>query len=551
MLKNNKNVLKTVVLVAVLLIFARWMRYAPVGEDLIIRSLAMVIRNSIYVFLLVSWCISLHRRIVNPQIRNILMTTAVLMIFWLVAKNVKHEFLVELTDAIGRYIWYAFYIPMLLIPLFGMFIVDYIGKPEGHRNPNWMRCLLIPAFLLIALVFTNDLHQLVFKFYNGLASYDKEYSYGWPYFVLMAWYILFSLHFVVALLRKCRVPGSRKMQKLPLFIALGAVAFWTAYVLKIISVDLTVIDCLIIASILESAIQTGMIPSNTNHEKIFKVTTVPIQVLDNDFQVHYVSAGALPVSEKEIRQSAKDSVNLGNTILSSAAITAGLVVWQDDIRKIHELREKLQETQERLSEEGTLLQAETEVKEKRAKADEKNRLYDRIAREVEPQLIKIDELLSLIEKEPENKKSLIAKACVIGSYVKRRGNLLLLGEENDTVNASELEYCIRESLENLSLGGAFTALNSDCSGKCFVGYIVDSYDFFQQLTERLLDDITAMMVNLTVVGNKIRMNIQMGCANEIAQQVLSDVSIDNGTFTYEVMDEDVVINLYMEGDEGR
>lgn len=546
--RKNKTTIKTTVIVILLLLFARDLRYGSIGEiNQLVSVAAIVLRNVIHVSLLVAWCISLHRRLLNPQIRTILVTTGALMVLWLLTKAVKYEFLVSITDPIGRYIWYSWYIPMLLIPLFGLFVVHYIGKPEGYRTPKWMKALLITAFLLIGLVLTNDLHQLVFRFYNGFANYDKDYSYGIPYFVLMAWYILFTLYFVIALLRKCRVPGSKKMQKLPLVIAICGVVFWTVYVLKLIKVDLTVIDCLIIASLLESAIQSGMIPSNTNYQEIFSVTTVPIQVLDEDYQPHYVSAGALPVSEAQLRQSADGIVDLGDTLLSSAPIKAGRVVWQDDVRRINELRQQLQDTQEQLSEEGILIQAETEVKENRAKADEQNQLYDRIAREVEPQLIKADELLRRIENEPENTKALLSKVCVIGSYIKRRGNLLLLGEENNAVNANELEYCIRESIENLHLGGVYTSFASDCSGKLPIEHITAAYDFYETLTEQLLDDVTAMLVNLTCKNGNIKMNIQMGCTEEIAVQTLADVTLSFGNFTYEIMDEDVVVNLTIEG----
>ena len=544
MLKENKFTQKIAAAVILLLLVAYAMRYVlSAGENMLLGAFMMTIRNGIHVSLLVFWTVSLHRRLMEPQIRRILVGTGALMVFWLAAKAVKYELLTAASDPIGRYIWYGFYIPMLLIPLFGTFIVDHIGKPEGYRTPRRLQYLYIPAFLLIALVFTNDFHQLVFRFPNGLENYDHDYGYGFPYFILMAWYILFSLYFVVALLRKCRVPGSKKMQKMPLMIALGGVVFWTLYVLKLIKVDLTVIDCLIIAGILESAIQSGMIPSNTNYQEIFRITTVPIQVVDKDYQPHYVSAGALPVSEEQLLRSVTGAVNLGDTLLSSAPITAGRVVWQDDIRKITELRERLQDIQEQLSEEGILLQAETEVQEKRAKADEQNRLYDRIAREVEPQLIKADALLRRIKEEPENTKKLLAKVCVIGSYIKRRGNLLLLGEEASKINAVELEYCIRESLENLHLSGVFTALDSDCSGKLPLEHSVAVYDFCEAMIERLLDEMTAMMVNLTCESGSIRMNIQMGCTEEIAQQVLSGITLSCGTFTYEIMDEDVVINL--------
>lgn len=546
MIRKNKNTLKLTIVVISLLLFALSLRYFPCGEGALAGSIFMVIRNGIHVSLLVAWCISLHHRLMNSQIRKILVTTGALLVFWLAAKTVKYDFLMSSTDVIGRYIWYSYYIPMILVPLFGLFIVHRIGKPEDYITPKWMKALLIIAFLLIGLVLTNDLHQMVFRFNNGFASYDKDYSYGIPYFILMAWYIFFTLYFVVALLKKCRVPGSRKLQKLPIVIAIFGIAFWVIYVLKLISVDLTVIDCLIVASLLESALQSGMIPSNTNYQEIFSVTTVPIQVVDEDYQPHYVSAGALPVSEEQIRQSVNGTVNLGDTLLNSAPIKAGRVVWQDDVRKINDLRQQLQDTQEQLSEEGTLIQAETELKENRAKADEQNRLYDRIAREVEPQLIKADELLHRIESEPENAKNLLAKVCVIGSYIKRRGNLLLLGEENNIINATELEYCIRESLKNLRLGNVYTSFSSDCFGKLPIEHIVAAYDFYETLIEQLLDNVTAMLVNLTCRNGNIKINIQMGCTEEIAQQVLAGVTISLGDFTYEIMDEDVVVDLIIE-----
>ena len=51
-------------------------------------------------------------------------------------------------------------------------------------------------------------------------------------------------------------------------------------------------------------------------------------------------------------------------------------------------------------------------------------------------------------------------------------------------------------------------------------------------------------------NSKVFMNIQMGCTEEIAQQVLVDVVIPYGRFTYEIMDEDIVIDLTIaeEGD---
>ena len=126
---------------------------------------------------------------------------------------------------------------------------------------------------------------------------------------------------------------------------------------------------------------------------------------------------------------------------------------------------------------------------------------------------------------------------------KRRGNLLLLGEENKQIPAAELEHCIRESLENLRLGGVFTLLNSWCSGMLPVNHVVAVYDFYENLAERLLEKATAFLVNLKCEDGSITANIQTGCSEEIAEQAFAGLTFPHGSFRYEVMENDVVVSL--------
>jgi len=542
--EQNKSLTRTAIIVSVLMVFAFVLRM--IYEDLdnaMLQAIMSTTRNTIHISLLFLWVISLHRRLVNKNVRRLMLIVGGLLLFWLIDKIVKWDFTGSVTHPLVRYLWYGFYVGMLFVPTLGAFIINYLGKPETYSHPKKMNYLLIPPTVMLAAVFTNDLHQKVFVFYNGFINFDQEYSYDWVYYIVMSWFIIMGFYFVVMMLLKSRVPGSKKLQKMPLLIMSGAALFWIGYSMRLYNCDLTVMDCLIIVLLLESAIQSGLLPSNSDYQQIFDATTVPVQIIDKDYQPHYVSAGALPVPEETMRQTEIGTVHCGSSLLNSEPISAGRVVWEDDVSQLNEMRERLQDTQEQLGEENILLQAELELKEKRAKADEQNRLYDRIAREVEPQLIKADALLRRIEAEPESTRNLIAKVCVLGSYIKRRGNLLLLGEDSSMIPAKELEYCIRESLENLRLGQVFTSFNCNCEGKLPLEHIVAVYDFYETMVERLLDDITAMMVNLSCKNNKVFMNIQMGCTEGIAQQVLADVSVPFGTFTYEIMDEDVVIDL--------
>ena len=551
MLNNRKK--STAITAAVLMAIAFVLRM--IYEDLpnaMLQSVMCLTRDSIHIALLFMWVVSLHRRLTNKNVRRLMLMVGILLLFWMIDKIVKWDFTGSVTHPLVRYLWYGFYVGMLFVPTLGAFIINYLGKPENYSHPKKLNYLLIPPLVMLLAVFTNDLHQKVFVFYNGFINFDLEYSYDWGYYIVMAWFIIMGFYFVLMMVLKSRVPGSRRLQKMPILIMLFAALFWIGYSMKLYNCDLTVMDCLIIVLLLESAIQSGLLPSNSQYQQLFDATTVPVQILDKDYQPHYVSAGALPVDEEILRRTEGGTVHLEDTLVNSAPINAGRVVWQDDITQLTELQERLQDTQEQLGEENTLLKAELELKEKRAKTEEQNRLYDRIAREVEPQLKKADALLQMIEKEPEKAHPLIAKVCVLGSYIKRRGNLLLLGEETEKIPSRELEYCIRESLENLSLGQVFVALNCKCEGRLPLEYMVAAYDFYETMVEYLLDDITAMLVNLTCSAEKVVMNIQIGCTGEIATQILLDVTVPFGSFTYEIMEEDVVINLVIsKGGDGK
>ena len=544
MQKEKRSVTLTSIFVAILMIIAFIMR--EIYEDLpnaMVQAIMVTVRNAIHISLLFSWVVSVQRRLVNKNVRRLMLIVGCLLLFWLVDKIAKWDFTGSVTHPLVRYLWYGFYVGMLFVPTLGAFIINYLGKPENYSHPKKLNYLLIPPTILLTAVFTNDLHQKVFVFYNGFINFDLDYGYDWVYFLNMAWFIGMGFYFVVMMLLKSRVPGSRKLRKMPIAIMVFAALFWLGYSMRLYNCDITVMDCLIITLLLESAIQSGLLPSNTGYQAVFDSTTVPVQIVDREYQPHFVSGSALPVSEEQMRQTEHSTVDLGDTLLSSAPIKAGRVVWQDDITRLNDLRIRLRDTMEQLGEENTLLQAELELKENRAKADEQNRLYDRITQEVEPQLIKADELLHRIEEGDHNSRNLIAKVCVLGSYIKRRGNLLLLGEDNGIISTRELEYCIRESMDNLNLAGMFTSFHSSCVGSMHLEHIVAAYDFYEVLVERLLNEMTAMMVNLTCSSGTISMNIQMGCTEEIARQTLENIPLSLGSFRYEIMEEDVVIDL--------
>jgi len=147
-------------------------------DDLYPKQISSMVFQIISVDVLIAWCVSIRNRILNKQIRRYLILVGILMVFWLTVRIAKWRFL-AVTDPLGRYFWYAYYIPMILIPLFGVFIVQYVGKPEDYIIPNKFKLLFVPSIILLVFIFTNDIHRCVFDFPEGIINYNDIYTHEW------------------------------------------------------------------------------------------------------------------------------------------------------------------------------------------------------------------------------------------------------------------------------------------------------------------------------------------------------------------------------------
>ena len=546
MAKEVKKSLPIFISVAILLIVAYAFRLIALNvSDVFVKTILTILRSVIHIALVSLWCYSVYHRVVNKQVRNLLLVVGSLMLFWILSKTIKIEFFPNITDIAIRYMWYGYYIPMILIPLIGIFITMYIGKPYNYKKPSWTYLFYIPALILLVGIFTNDLHNWAFTFPNGIENFNDDYSYGVLFWITATWFSGLGVLFVVLLIRKSKLPGSKKMQKVPLYIICVAIVFWILYATQVIDADLTIIDCLIIIALLESAMQTGLIPINTNYREIFESTTIPVAIIDDGYVTKYRSGGATSFSKEDMLATAIGAVSMGNKILSSAPIRGGRVVWQDDVEELNQQRLELDEIHESLAEEGTLIQAENEIKEKQAQADEKSLLYDKVAREVSTQLTKVLGLLSIAENEKATKKNL-AQIAIIGTYIKRRGNLILLNNENELVSSSELASAFRESSDNLKLLGISSAFDVIVDGEIPLCDALKAYDLYEEIIEALLEDLSAVFVRLKVLHGGVKLTLELGAKAQISMDRLGFIAVSDEV-NVELDDEDIFVTLTLGG----
>ena len=479
-------------------------------------TLMGLIRTMLYITLYLVWCVSLRRRVVQAQTRRYLTVIPLLMIFWFVVRSVKYYF-VSIPDA-TRQLWYWYYFPMLFIPLLSLFVAMSLGRPEGYRLPKWTALLHVPATLLVLLVVTNDWHQLVFTFVGEVWSdQNGAYRYGLGYFLVFGWEIACAVAAMVMLLVKSRF--SYRWKWLPPVILLGAVAYGIIYAsgvswMQVIGGDITAAECFLVAAIWESCVACGLIPTNTGYDKLFESGGLKAQIADANGAVRYASANA-PALSTEVMRRAKDGPVLldRNTLLKSAPIPGGQVLWVEDITAITALLEKLEENRESIAERNHLEMESYKTRQKISALREKNRLYDLLQEQTAHEIDRLDAILNRYDASDDalERRRLLAETAVIGAYVKRRGNLLFIRERTAVTDTAELALCLDESFANLELLGAECALDIPMKTSVRAADAMRVYDFFEAAVEAGIDTLRSVWLKARDLTDAIGICLEVEC----------------------------------------
>lgn len=185
MTKLNQRSKRTAAVVTALIVLAFVCRV--LGNNGFYPRAMGLVRSIIYIFLFAVWGFSLQRRIIQNWQRRYMAAIAICMSLWFSLRTLKYHFIPAATmPGVARLAWYAYYIPMLLIPMLALFTAVSLGKPEHYRPPHFLHLLWIPTVLLVLTVLTNDLHQTVFVFPQEYPIWtDAHYVYGPMYWVVM------------------------------------------------------------------------------------------------------------------------------------------------------------------------------------------------------------------------------------------------------------------------------------------------------------------------------------------------------------------------------
>ena len=483
------------------------------------------IRTALYLLLFTLWGVSLDRRIIQRQALHCLRLTAALMLLWLILRTLKYSFVTG--PAAGRCIWYLYYLPMLFLPLLCVYIALSMGKSEDYRLSRGTGMLSIIPAALFLLVITNDLHQQVFAFKSGVPGLPVSgtYSYRPLYFICLGWMVVCMAFSLVCLFRKSRIPSGEGKRITPFVLGCAMLLYGILYLSGIPAVrwwfgDMNVMFCLLYAAIYESCIRCRMIPSNTGYVELFEASTLAACIADRSGRIVLRSRAA--GEDMTCPQEGQRIVRPDGMRISSAPISGGYAVWQDNVRQLAELRTRLNANKEEMERNKKKLKDAYLVQRSLHELTEKNRIYNELEAKHSRQTAQMRQMLAQCERSgPAERRSLLKKVLLLGTYIKRSANLYFLSSEYQWLPQQELRLTVDEAVRALTACGTECGVIYRTTEPMRASEVVRLFDLLEIVAEATVDDLHSLFISVSDSA----MDLSVECAADLSAIASLEVTV--------------------------
>ena len=487
-----------VLLVAFLLLFANFIRIVTKDTTPAMYVASQLVVLIIYIGILASWGIAVYDRIVNKSIRRYLVVLMGLMMFWLLMRTLRLTVFLYIFP-IGQWCWYAYYISMILIPQLCFFAVKHIGEPEEYKMPKRWHLMSLFSLLLIGGILSNDIHQWAFRFHLGYEAGWDYYQRGFLYYIAVLWILICVVMMVAEAIKRCRVPKTHKIIWRPIaMIAIGVLytVLYTVDSALFGFIEMTAALCFIVVAIWESCIKTGLVGSNTHYDELLKYSGLGVAVVDQHYRTYYQSEDAFPLTAEQMKATENSSVMLrGGIRVSGAAIRGGHTLWQEDISELLDTLEELTALREELKDSNSVSMKNYQLDKQIRTLTEKNRLHDELHHQTAHQINLLNSWLKqLIDtKDASKKRELLRRIVVVGAYLKRRNNLILVNEQDGIIKSEELKLSLGEMMKNLQLAGIDCGCVVQLETELSSQIAMKLFDFYEYIVETAFDGLKSLL----------------------------------------------------------
>lgn len=434
---------------------------AGVSKDMAFAIVAFLL----YLLCLSIWWNSIRIRVIQRGVRIYLFLMHAIMLFYMV----HFFFITSIYDTnlrLLRVSGYIVCIPFFFIPIFGYYASLYLGKESVKFS--WKEyILLIPAIVFSVLFLSSEFHELLFIRISGEKQPNLQFHTTILTGFVFVWVLIMetmkSWHIY-------KISGGAKrlvfFRKLPFLIMIMEGLYILPIYTRSLVVKYEVVESmasffLMEVLVWESCIAVGMVQVNSYHKEVFDISTVSMQITDENGELFRVSKGAEPISKEEFKTLKSKEVICEGDVSEKyiSKLSNGYLIWQKDVRELNYYIRELKELQKSLHNEYEITKLETDVRVEQVKISERERIYNTLKAELSKQsdFVKAN-LKTLTGRRAQDLSDALGKIILVVTYIKRYSNLYLLTENKEYIYAAELRLCfaeIKQVLDELDIRSDF------------------------------------------------------------------------------------------------
>lgn len=463
-----------------------------------------------YAIFFTFWSVRLYYKLYEKKTRKYILSIGILIVVWMFIRITKS--VIEI-DFLKRLMWYLYYIPLIFIPT-----IYYICSLSLNKNLSKRRkiILYLISSVLFLLVITNDTHQMVFKFPNGVADFDN-YKHNIGYYIISLWiFYLFGGGMFSLTIKRYKNKKDLK-SFLPVLVLVIGVVYTILYVLNIKyirDINMSVMNSVLICLGIELAFYLDLIPNNSKYIKKLENSTLDINVVSTSGNTVYTTKSfnmpAFILEDIEESKVKKQYIK-DNVIYDVKRNSDSYVVIKKDISNLLILKKEISKKRKQLLKQQESLKIEERVKRELYQINVRKEVVSKI----EKSLYDKEKVIRQILSKKHLTKNDLEKIKRIMIYNKKKSQIIISELNDEIFNEKDVKNIINELVKSMScldISGFVVVKNKFNIDGSIMSLLYDIvYDVIENIPGKTMMIYISYSKNMSikiVVDDKINVNIK-------------------------------------------
>ena len=465
------------------------------------------------------WTIRLYYKLYDNKTRRYILFIGILIVFWMLIRIIRG---VTIDINIERICWYLYYLPLIFIPtLFYVCSNSLLSKMNKTRK---IFIYLISSILLI-LVLTNDFHELVFKFNNGI-YFHNDYNHYVGYYLIFIWiFYLFGGGMIKLAINRLKIKKDLKVF-LPLIVLLLGLIYTYLYILDVPYIretNMSIVNSVLICLGIELAFYLDLIPNNKKYIQKFFNSNLDMSIISLDGNTKYTTCAFKEVPSfilDDIKNNkVKQTYQKKHIEYDIKKNKDSYVILRKDLTNIFKLKEEMLKQQKELLKQQESMKLEEKTKRELYEIKIRKDTINRVEKKLEEKRLEAKKILMKDDIKIED----IEKVKRIIIYSKKKSMLIISEMNNEIYNEESIKILLNElivGMSSLNIEGLVAVKNKMNIKGRIMSYL---YDIVYELIENSKNN--AVMIYVFSDNNMVNLKAVIGTNKKIKDKLKLDSNI--------------------------